>query len=102
MDKSLEPLEAQTTKDGKIVLIQGSGLDPDCSAAVRITLDQVEEVVFRLREAKEKLTGDRELGEETEIKNRETQTVRTIEQFADRASEGEISHSRASHTTEPH
>jgi len=57
MGKSLEPLEVQTTKDGKIAVIQGSGLDPDCSAVVRITPDQVDELIFRLKEAKERLTG---------------------------------------------
>ena len=56
MGKPLEPLEIQITKDGNIALIQGSGLDPDCSAVVRITPDQVEELFYRLQEAKEKLT----------------------------------------------
>ena len=45
-------MEIQTTKDGMIVLIQGGGLDPECSHLIRITPEQVDAVISRLQEAK--------------------------------------------------
>ena len=71
MGKPLEPIEIQVTKDGEIALIQGSGLDPDCSMVVRIPSDQVEEVFRRLAEAKEKVTGKIPQTGEEEVEDRE-------------------------------
>ena len=56
MSKPLDLVEIQTTKDGMIVLIQGGGLDPDCSHLIRIAPEQVDAVINRLQEAKVTLT----------------------------------------------
>lgn len=57
MSNRIESLEIATTTDGAIDLIQADPIDPDRTAVVRITTDQVDIVIERLKEAKAELLG---------------------------------------------